>query len=763
MLGATPETMISIIEADDPASQARLVAAQWGALPSVLQFLTLVGGALAVHGLGDVARRRLRLPTAAAALTFLFVAMVPLLAWGAARLDLLVAPLGWAALAVGLGALMWASRRVLDRLVDYRGVVYPAALAVLLAAIPILGFLDAHAADSATFFLVAALALGSILRFAGQHINRFLFHRDRVRGHDRPVHALPFALLAATYVGAMSGLDAIAVHLALVVALVGAALVDMGEEYYRALVDALAVSGEGAPERWPRRSVGLLTVGFGLLATGGVLGLLDGSGRSLALASSFAAWTLMRWAWRYRSTAANVFGLAAGLVAYHSMPTLIPAAVREGFWSLAAGLGIDHGSPAALGLADLVPLAAILALGAVARRRGLGAKLEGVHAVFAALQTMVVVSAALLDPVSLLAIAPVAVLLLAAGFWMTRRPELLPALAHVVVAVVFAVHPTALLLSDFVVVAGGLAMVHILGLVAASLVGSALRDVDGPPSASARFGAELLGVWAALQVLAVSPLFDDRWIAWIFLAAVLAVRGVQALLRRRDAELGRIAIPMISALLMAVAGWIAVVSTLETSGAPWWPVLPGFFASLYFVDLARRGRETWVPALFGAGYFVASMWALFHHLSHLGGEIYWLAPGLALLGLSKILEREVGEGWSKRLFTAGAFCLYAMPVLGLLDTLSWGWQSVLLLLAVGFGAASFRLESRSLLILSTAALLVDLACFLLKLHQTAPMLLWVAGVAFGLSLMAVAAFLEHRRELVLQRVRVWRREFGAWS
>ena len=62
---------------------------------------------------------------------------------------------------------------------------------------------------------------------------------------------------------------------------------------------------------------------------------------------------------------------------------------------------------------------------------------------------------------------------------------------------------------------------------------------------------------------------------------------------------------------------------------------------------------------------------------------------------------------------------------------------------MGFGTASFTLRSRSLLTVSTAALLTDLGFVVFRIGTTAPTVLWVLGLVFGLALMAVAAWLEH--------------------
>ena len=63
------------------------------------------------------------------------------------------------------------------------------------------------------------------------------------------------------------------------------------------------------------------------------------------------------------------------------------------------------------------------------------------------------------------------------------------------------------------------------------------------------------------------------------------------------------------------------------------------------------------------------------------------------------------------------------------DEITWAWQAVLLLLTVGFGSISFWLKSRPLLTVSTAALVIDLACFVIMSRAAEPLLLWVGGVA----------------------------------
>jgi hypothetical protein len=62
----------------------------------------------------------------------------------------------------------------------------------------------------------------------------------------------------------------------------------------------------------------------------------------------------------------------------------------------------------------------------------------------------------------------------------------------------------------------------------------------------------------------------------------------------------------------------------------------------------------------------------------------------------------------------------------------------------------------------SAALLTDLGFFVFRVGTTAPAALWILGLAFGLALMGAAAWIEFKREGVLQQIRVFGRELEAW-
>lgn len=390
------------------ASLVRLTAAEWAAMSPHWKALILIGGSLLVYGLGEVTRYRLRLPVAGSALLGLFAATVPLLAWGAAYRGLLDVPLGWLTVLVGFAALLAASRRLLRLEMDVRGPVYPLALAIFLLALPVLPQL-ARAFPGPVLPWTATLVLGLVLRAGSRHINRFLFHRDRLAGRDRPLHLLPFAMLSTLFVGAMLLLAPAAPELALPLVILAVALVDTGEEYYRALV---AAQGRTI-ERWPLRSRALLASGFALMAAG--MGLAFGAqSLTILLAASICAARLAFWALRYQKPVAYGAALGAGILAWLQLQSTIP------------GLGKSIPSICLWHLGGLAVLAILAKI--AGRQRLLTSAMMSTHASLTAFYALAILLLALFGERALLWVAPLAAAILLLALVAMRRSLLLPAL-----------------------------------------------------------------------------------------------------------------------------------------------------------------------------------------------------------------------------------------------------------------------------------------------------------------------------------------------
>jgi len=1058
-------------------SALRLVETQWSGLPVTAQFATLTTGALAVFGSAQLLARRLRLPMAGAALELLFAALVPVLFWGASYLRLVTEPFGIGVYVSSAGVLLLALRRCLGDTLRYEGVGYWAAFGTLSAALPLWSLLTPSTGSA----MLVTSGLGGVLYLGSRHINRFLFHRDRRDGVDRPLHVLPFVALAVIYLCSVHAVGLPFSHVALPLVILGMSFVSTGEEYYRALQSSLGTR----PRAWPRRSVVLLSVGFGLMAVSVPLSVMDASRQLSALVLVAIGALLLRWSRRYESAAARVCSLLAGIVAYQLLPAWIPELPREamvhsldrlGLADIVAKTAFAHlGLSAVLawfagsgdssvvrahrrvsvvylcGLSSLsawsgasvvAPLALVVGLAAFARSRapsfvvaaqlamgiwilasfgdhamailalvslgvallerrapalraqllvpsllwsclvacwaianvttGGGVELFCAGLVFAAVGVRVVSPEALGVGLALLSsgihavlhfdlAAPRAVLVattLASFVVVTaigRRLDpkiglgvLYASLGHVVplsllwlaLAVLsgnVGIEPMVLALFGWAIVTSaelskerlsreiGLSLIVIylpFHLYVASVVSSGallLLITLAVLAAFCRFGSSelreaassLVGPWRfaavvvalittgaasfvlalalALVVSSLSPgklPFRSALLALAHGFILLSGGGgdffVAALVESASARPALFALVALSWLLyVELAGergrrrwsiaveamslgfvlfasapsvgdprWLGLFGialafaafhtwrSLETESharawsmvlwvfaatflahrAGWWSfglgrapfVLLGAAAAQYGLaqiwqrfaggtplsEVSRRcgitlalvggGVAVWrmqSAALFAASLFHLLLRGRHHHRgassiftsfyfglglvalvasNGLGVEFYALAPGASLIALSGLLAREMGPRLSRHMFTVGAAFVYTTPVLALYDEITWGWQVVLLLTTVVFGATSFWLRSRPLLTVSTAALVIDLSCFVIKIRASEPLLLWAGGVVLGVVLMSFAAYLEHRREGFTQQIRVFGQELAAW-
>jgi hypothetical protein len=312
----------------------------------------------------------------------------------------------------------------------------------------------------------------------------------------------------------------------------------------------------------------------------------------------------------------------------------------------------------------------------------------------------------------------------------------------------------------------GFSRLENLAMIAAAAGWAAAFAFDG-----LRDGREPENGWAAQAWAGLALLhgFTAGWLhwgsglaPWILLVLGAAEYVLSELLART--ERGAAFVPSCRriGLALPVAAGVLSLLRIPIAGTVWAPALVTFLVSLFYTVVASREPKRIFPALASALFLGLALLNVIAE-SHLGMEVYFLAPGFALLALAWLLRAELGPTWSRHLAAAGASFVYATPIVALSGEISWGWLAALLLCAVGFGAASFTLRSRSLLTVSTAALLTDLGFIVFRIGTTAPTVLWVLGLVFGLALMAVAAWLEHQREGLLQQIRLFGRELRAWS
>ncbi|MEM6454743.1 MAG: hypothetical protein AAF772_06580 [Acidobacteriota bacterium] len=392
----------------------RLTAAHWSVLTGPIKALVLIAGALAIAGAGAAARR-LRIVRTADALDGLFVALVPLLAWGAAYRDLLGQTGGPLVVVLGFGALLDACRRLLRRRTGYAGRAYPIALGtLLLATLGLPSLLGAAAAAggvtaAAWAHLAAAIALGGVLAVGCRRINGHFFHRDRIAEAARPLALLPFALLIGAYALALTTAATLAglpiASLALVIACVGHVLLDVGHDYVRALQRIGQLDADAA---WPTRSRALLAAGAVAMTIGFAVSWLGISTAALAQPTALAQVAILALAghrllirvadrpvgagvaWAY-GAALSAFGLAAYL-----LPLAVPATWRlAARMQMADAFGLSHHDTAISGLAVLIVAGVLVLLASVFERftlrRALSPRERAAHAWIVAALTLIAV------------------------------------------------------------------------------------------------------------------------------------------------------------------------------------------------------------------------------------------------------------------------------------------------------------------------------------------------------------------------------------
>jgi hypothetical protein len=287
-------------------------------------------------------------------------------------------------------------------------------------------------------------------------------------------------------------------------------------------------------------------------------------------------------------------------------------------------------------------------------------------------------------------------------------------------------------------------------------------------------GRSLVRAWAAQGWLGLGVLhgFTAGWLhlghgvaPYAILAAGIIQYAVSDLFKRRtNGKPLFITTFYTGQALPLIAGSLAIQRTFSIAGeAVLWPqVMPLFLVSLFYLIVASRESSFRTAPAMVSAFFLGVGLAAVGWARGVSGEFYSLAPGISLLSLSYLLRREMGPTWSRNVFTAGAAFIYATPVLALYDEVTWAWQAVLLVMTVAFGASSFILRSRSLLTVSTAAMLIDLACFVIKIRETEPLLLWAGGLFFGMALISLAAYLEYQREGLAQQIRIFGRQLQCW-
>ncbi|MFO0978732.1 MAG: hypothetical protein U0996_20160 [Planctomycetaceae bacterium] len=138
---------------------------------------------------------------------------------------------------------------------------------------------------------------------------------------------------------------------------------------------------------------------------------------------------------------------------------------------------------------------------------------------------------------------------------------------------------------------------------------------------------------------------------------------------------------------------------------------------------------------------------------HVSDPQFYLVPvGFSLIGLVEILREELPRKSHDPLRYIGALTILVSPVFHVLDG---SWIHMLSLMALGILVVllSIGLHLKALLFTGTAFIVADLIAMSVRSSLDSPILLWLGGLALGLSVIGIAAFCENHRDRVLSRIR----------
>jgi hypothetical protein len=215
-------------------------------------------------------------------------------------------------------------------------------------------------------------------------------------------------------------------------------------------------------------------------------------------------------------------------------------------------------------------------------------------------------------------------------------------------------------------------------------------------------------------------------------------------------------------------------------------ILPAFVSALAILDAFAFASRSWsaiheLSWLFGAGIYLHRSYrtgnryflvlasiivnaSLAFHWYALGWndlQLYLVPIGISVLGLTELMSKELPKSSHDPLRYIGALTVLVSPLFEIVQG-SWLHLLTLMVLSVVVILLSIGFRLRALMYTGTAFLLADLTGMVIKSSLDNPTSLWVCGLAMGVSVIALAAYCERHRELVLAKIRYMTAELATW-
>jgi hypothetical protein len=168
-------------------------------------------------------------------------------------------------------------------------------------------------------------------------------------------------------------------------------------------------------------------------------------------------------------------------------------------------------------------------------------------------------------------------------------------------------------------------------------------------------------------------------------------------------------------------------------------------------------------------FIIASTVILNAALAFLWRELDWTDPqffmipiGISILVFVQLLKQEIAEKFHNPLRYVGALVILVSPTFHIVGG-SWLHLFSLMLASVAIVLVAMGLRVRALMYTGTAFLVADLIAMVVRGSIDDPNVLWIAGLALGAAVIALAAVCERNREDLLDRMRVLSEALRQWD
>ena len=239
--------------------------------------------------------------------------------------------------------------------------------------------------------------------------------------------------------------------------------------------------------------------------------------------------------------------------------------------------------------------------------------------------------------------------------------------------------------------------------------------------------------------------------------------GIENRLRNHP-RLAVIAQPL-RTLSVAIPGLVALISLSKIGLSTyalrsWESLILAAAASIYFhLGIVTGKRIYWLGSAIIVNLASITLWTSFN----LRDPQFYMVPfGLTLIGMVELMKNELPSKSHSPIRYVGAIVVLVSPMLEILNG-SWLHLLTLLILSVLVICMSIGLRVRPLIYTGTGFLMIDLVGMVVLSAYGHPGMLWIAGLAIGVGVIALAAICENRREQLLSSIRMLSAELATWN